>query len=96
MAAYSLRTAKRVAKKWRLQRIAAAFWLLFLSMRVRKSTRSMWMNTWLMGRDNLGAYQTLVTEMRNEHQTTYLKFIRISSGIFDDFSISGHRYFDNA
>ena len=41
------------------------------------------MKTWLQRREDLGAYDTLLKELRDEDRSSYLNFLRMSPGIYD-------------
>ena len=79
------RSSRKLQKK-RLLRIGGAFWLLFLKDEgsQTKRTRTVWMKKWLTRREDLGAYQTLLKELREEDTSSYLNFLRMAPGLFDD------------
>jgi hypothetical protein len=71
---------RRKYKRRRLLLFAAAYWYLFM----RRKPRSVWTKPWLLRRPALGAYDTLLSELREEDTTSYLNFLRVSPEIFDD------------
>jgi hypothetical protein len=63
---------------------AAALWYLFIYKgRKRNYSRSVWTRQWLLRRDDLGAYSTLLSELKAEDQGSFLNFLRLSPGLFD-------------
>jgi hypothetical protein len=38
----------------------------------------------LSRRDNYGAFETLLSELKEEDQTSFLNFLRVTPGIFED------------
>lgn len=46
--------------------------------------RSVWTRPWLLRRPELGAYDTLISELRAEDESSFLNFLRVSPEIFDD------------
>ena len=62
--------------------LGGALWYLFLR---KKNTpqRTVWTRDWLLRRDDLGAYNTLLTELREEDQKSFLNFLRLSPGLFE-------------
>jgi hypothetical protein len=84
MAVLSLVVARRRARKRRLQLLAGAAWLLFLRKKSQQRRRTVWVRDWLLRRDDLGAYGTLLSELREEDKGSFLNFLRVSPGMFDD------------
>ena len=82
MAATSLRVALRRAKWARKRRLAAAIWFLQIRANAQRR-RTIWTKQWLLRRDDLGAFDTLLAELRMEDQACFLNFLRVSPGIFD-------------
>ena len=82
MAENKLALARRRLKRDRMRRLAASVWLLMISEEDRRP-RSVWTRDWLMRREQLGAFDTLLTELRAEDQASFLNFLRVSPGIFD-------------
>lgn len=64
-------------------RRAAVLWICFLQ-KSPKVTRRWWTRPWLLRRDDLGAYNTLMSELRVEDQDSFLNFLRMSPGVFDE------------
>lgn len=62
---------------------AAATWYLFFRSQ-RRTYRSVWIRDWLLRRNDLGAYETLFSELRVEDEGSFLNFVRMSPALFDD------------
>ena len=60
----------------------AAIWFLYLR-RKRHAERSIWCRQWLSRREEHGAYDTLLSELRAEDHKSFLNFLRISPVIYD-------------
>jgi hypothetical protein len=83
MAALCLREARRKARRRKLHLLAGALWFFYVR-RSERRTRSVWARPWLLRRDELGAYDTLLTELRAEDQGSFLNFLRLTPGLFDE------------
>ena len=59
-----------------------AIWFLFLQ-RQHTAERTIWTRDWLLCREDYGAYDTLLTELKQEDQKSFLNFIRMSPGLFE-------------
>lgn len=62
--------------------MAGAVWLI-MHKKMRKSKRKIWVKDWLKRRNELGAYDTLLSELRQEDEASFLNFFRLSPGIYD-------------
>ena len=67
----------------------AAAVLIIAILRKRKQRkfrkkRSTWVKPWLLRREKLGIYNTLVNELRLEEEADYKKFLRMTPEIFDE------------
>ena len=62
--------------------MAGVLWFLYLRRKMR-SERSIWCRQWLLRRDDLGAYNTLLSELKLEDQKSFLNFLRMSPGLFE-------------
>ena len=60
---------------------AGALWFLYLR-RQRRAERRIWCRDWLLRREDLGAFTTLLTELREEDMKSFLNFLRMSPGIY--------------
>ena len=60
----------------------AAVWFMYIR-RKERGERTLWCREWLLRRDDLGAYETLVSELRDEDPKSFLNFLRISPGLFE-------------
>lgn len=63
--------------------LAGALWFLYMRRRER-SVRSVWTRPWLLRRDELGAYDTLLSELRDEDEGSFLNFLRVTPGLFEE------------
>ena len=70
-------------RKRKFRRLMAAWWFLG-RIRKRRQNRRFWVKPWLSRRENLGAFETLVSELRQEDEPSFLNFLRLSPGIYDD------------
>jgi hypothetical protein len=43
-----------------------------------------WTRPWLLRRNDLGAYSTLLSELKTEDQSSFLNFLRLTPGLFED------------
>ena len=59
----------------------SAVWFLMIR-RHRKTERTLWTRNWLLRREDLGAYHTLLQELKQEDRNSFLNFLRMSPGIF--------------
>ena len=59
-----------------------AIWFLYFR-RQRRVERSLWCREWLLKRNDLGAYDTLLAELKEDDQKSFLNFLRMSPGLFD-------------
>ena len=82
MAIRDLRVARRRAKWARMRQLAAAIWYMYLRDEVQRH-RTMWTRDWLLRRDDLGVFDTLLAELRAEDEACFLNFLRVSPGIYD-------------
>ena len=62
--------------------IAAVLWY-FVYMKHPRRPRSIWTHQWLLKRPELGAYDTLLSELREEDKSSFLNFLRVSPELFD-------------
>ena len=62
--------------------LAGAYWFVFLR-RKKISERSIWCREWLLRRDDLGAYDTLLSELREEDKKSFINFLRVTPGLFE-------------
>ena len=62
--------------------LGGALWFLYLR-RKERAQRSIWCREWLLRRDDLGAYETLIKELREEDKKSFINFLRVSPGIFE-------------
>ena len=62
--------------------LAAAAWLLLFKR--KKCCRTVWCRKWLMRRQELGAYDTLISEIRVEDQGSFINFMRVTPALFDN------------
>ena len=83
MAAYQLRMCKKRREDDDELLMAGAVWYLYVN-RQRSYERSIWTREWLRRRSDLGAFDTLLSELREEDKSSFLNFLRVSPGLFDD------------
>jgi hypothetical protein len=83
MAVLSLLSLKRKKKRRRLLLMSGIIWIL-MHRSMTKRTRTIWQREWLSRRSELGAYETLLSELRVEDESSFLNFVRVSPNIFDD------------
>ena len=62
--------------------VGGALWFLYIR-RQEKGERNIWCREWLLRREDLGAYDTLVTELKDEDPKSFINFIRMSPGLFE-------------
>jgi hypothetical protein len=82
MAVFSVLSDRRREKKRRKLMLAGAVWML-MKRKPHKSHRTIWVKEWLLKRNDLGAYETLLSELREEDQGSFLNFFRLSPGMFE-------------
>ena len=63
---------------------AGAVWYLYLKRKHSSEMRSIWTREWLLRRSDLGAFDTLLSELREEDKASFLNFLRVSPGLFQD------------
>ena len=76
------RRARRRRQNDDLLLIGGALWYLYIRKKYR-SERSIWCRDWLLRRDDLGAYDTLLAELKDEDQKSFLNFLRLSPALFE-------------
>jgi hypothetical protein len=76
---------RRKVKRRRLLLKAAAYWFLFIYKEGQRTVfRSVWTRPWLLRRNELGAYSTLLSELKAEDESSFLNFLCLTPGLFDD------------
>jgi hypothetical protein len=85
MPAVCLQTVVREKRRRRRKRLLlyGGIWIVLYTMIPRKPKR-LWQREWLSRRGELGAYETLIAEMREEDEASFLNFLRMSPGTFDE------------
>ncbi|XP_046145446.1 protein ANTAGONIST OF LIKE HETEROCHROMATIN PROTEIN 1-like [Osmia bicornis bicornis] len=64
-------------------KVAAASVVYLLSKKRKKQKRKCWVRDWIQRRGELGCYQQLMNELKNEDQNTYKNFLRMSHADFN-------------
>jgi hypothetical protein len=77
---------RREAARRRMRLLAGALWFLFLR-KPSRSTRSVWTRPWLLRREELGAYDTLLSELRVQDRGCFLNFLRVTPALFDEMVV---------
>lgn len=61
----------------------AAFWFM-LHLRKQRYRQRIWQRAWIGRRSSYGAYDTLMKELREEDQQSFINFLRLKPVMFDD------------
>jgi hypothetical protein len=83
MAAVCLYSVARRRKQKRLLLLGGSLWVL-MQRRIYRTTRSIWQKSWLSRREDLGAFDTLLSELKEEDKSSFLNFLRVTPGIFEN------------